>query len=81
MTDIPIKAKAECADGPCGESIAVIVDRETRRVTHYFAGDNAQKTLDGWKVWLVANNNTVMFLLLLIIGAKLVGVGLDGLFG
>ena len=34
MKEIPINAKVECADGPCGESIAVIADRETQVVTH-----------------------------------------------
>jgi hypothetical protein len=45
------------------------------------AGESAAKTLDGWKVWLQANNATVMFVLLLVLGAKLVGDGLGGLIG
>jgi hypothetical protein len=45
------------------------------------AGASAEKTLTGWKNWLLANNTTVMVVLFLIFGAKLVGDGLDGLFG
>jgi threonine/homoserine/homoserine lactone efflux protein len=51
-------------------------------VLYYFiAGVSAEKTLTVWKTWLVANNNTIMFVLLLILGVKLVGSGLDGLLG
>ena len=51
-------------------------------VLYYFiAGASAEKTLTGWKTWLAANNDTVMFVLLLILGAKLVGAGLGGLVG
>ena len=28
MREIPIDTKVECADGPCGKSLAVIIDRE-----------------------------------------------------
>jgi hypothetical protein len=45
------------------------------------AGESAAKTLDGWKAWLLANNTTVMFVLFLVLGAKLVGNGLGGLLG
>jgi hypothetical protein len=45
------------------------------------AGESAAKTLDGWKAWLLANNSTVMFVLFLVLGAKLVGNGLGGLTG
>ncbi len=44
-------------------------------------GEGAKHTLDGWKTWLQANNATVMAVLFLVIGAKLVGSGLDGLLG
>jgi hypothetical protein len=42
-------------------------------------GEKASKTLDGWKTWLIANNATVMFVLLLILGVLLVGKGISGL--
>ena len=45
------------------------------------AGASAEKTLKGWKTWLIANNVTVMIVLFLILGAKLVGAGLSGLVG
>jgi heme/copper-type cytochrome/quinol oxidase subunit 4 len=50
-------------------------------VLYYLAaGASAEKTLTDVKVWLIANNGTVMFVLFLILGAKLVGSGLGGLF-
>jgi Sap, sulfolipid-1-addressing protein len=42
-------------------------------------GEGAKHTLDGWKTWLGANNAAVMAVLFIVIGAKLVGSGLDGL--
>ena len=48
---------------------------------YLIAGASAQETLTGWKTWLAANNGTVMIVLLLILGAKLVGAGLGGLVG
>jgi heme/copper-type cytochrome/quinol oxidase subunit 4 len=48
---------------------------------YLFAGQSAEKTLNSWKVWLVANNATVMFILLLVLGALLLGQGLGGLIG
>lgn len=47
---------------------------------YLIAGASAEKTLTSWKVWLAANNATVMMILLLVLGAKLVGDGLGGLF-
>ena len=44
-------------------------------------GEKAKHTMDGWKAWLGANNATVMTVLLLVIGAKLLGQGLGGLLG
>ena len=32
--DIPVHAEAKCTDGPCGHSIAVIINPVRRRVTH-----------------------------------------------
>lgn len=34
MQNIPLNAHVECADGPCGTSVAVIADPETLKVTH-----------------------------------------------
>jgi hypothetical protein len=48
---------------------------------YLIAGESAAETLDGWKAWLLANNTTVMFVLFLVLGAKLVGNGLGGLIG
>ncbi len=48
---------------------------------YLFAGQSAEKTLTSWKVWLVANNATVMFILLLVFGVLLIGQGLGGLIG
>lgn len=46
---------------------------------YLLAGETAEKTLAGWKSWLTANNATVMFTLLLILGFKVLGDGLSGL--
>ncbi len=49
-------------------------------VVYYIAaGDSATQTLDSWKAWLVVNNATVMAVLLLVFGAKLLGDGIGGL--
>jgi len=40
-------------------------------------GDAAKRTLEGWRTWLAANNAAVMAVLFIVIGAKLVGEGLD----
>jgi len=40
-------------------------------------GDAARRTLQGWQTWLAANNAAVMSVLFVIIGAKLVGSGLN----
>jgi sporulation protein YlmC with PRC-barrel domain len=32
--DIPLKVKVYCADGPCGQSKEVLLDRNTEEVTH-----------------------------------------------
>ncbi|MFC2037244.1 PRC-barrel domain-containing protein [Chloroflexota bacterium] len=34
MTDFPLNAKVESADGPCGESTTLIIDPTTQKVTH-----------------------------------------------
>ncbi len=48
---------------------------------YLFAGQSAEKTLTTWKAWLVANNTTVMFILLLVLGVALIGEGLGGVIG
>jgi hypothetical protein len=40
-------------------------------------GEGARRTLEGWREWLAANNAAVMAVLFFVIGAKLVGSGLD----
>jgi Sap, sulfolipid-1-addressing protein len=44
-------------------------------------GEGARRTLEGWRTWLAANNAAVMAVLFIVIGAKLVGSGLDALLG
>jgi hypothetical protein len=39
MKDIPLNAKVECADGPCGETTTLIIDPTTRKVTHVVVKD------------------------------------------
>jgi len=39
MTNIPIKAKVQCTDGPCGECTNVIVNPVSRTVTHFALKD------------------------------------------
>jgi uncharacterized membrane protein len=41
MTNIPLSAKVECVDGPCGESITVIVNPHTEKVTHVVVKDES----------------------------------------
>lgn len=46
----------------------------------YFAmGDKAAPVLGGWKIWLVANNATVMVVLFVVFGVTLIGKGIAGL--
>jgi hypothetical protein len=42
----------------------------------FLMGDRAVKALDGMTTWLAANSNAVMAVLLLVIGAKLLGDGI-----
>jgi hypothetical protein len=44
-------------------------------------GDKARATLDGWKSWLVTNNATVVAVILLLLGAVLIGDGTGALIG
>lgn len=39
MNEISVNARVECLDGPCGQVITVIVDRQTRSVTHLVLED------------------------------------------
>jgi sporulation protein YlmC with PRC-barrel domain len=39
MTDIPLKAKVQCSDGPCGKSTNVIINPVTHQVTHVVVQD------------------------------------------
>ena len=49
-------------------------------VIYYLAaGASAERTLNSMKGWLAANNATVMFVILLIFGVKLIGDGFGGL--
>jgi len=48
-------------------------------VLFLLAGDRLRPTLDTWKAWLVANNATVMSVLLLVFGVILIGKGVSGL--
>jgi hypothetical protein len=50
-------------------------------VAYYFiAGKRAEATLDSMKVWLIRNNATIMGVLLLVFGVKLLTEGIQGLF-
>jgi hypothetical protein len=48
-------------------------------IYYLVGGDKAKQTMDGWKTWLGANNATVMTVLLIVIGAKLLGQGVGSL--
>ncbi|MGD8465227.1 MAG: DUF1269 domain-containing protein [Anaerolineae bacterium] len=44
MVDIPLKARVECTDGPCGESITVVVNPLSRQVTYVVVEDKTLPT-------------------------------------
>jgi hypothetical protein len=46
-------------------------------VVFFAMGERAVKLLDGLKTWLAANNQAVMAVLFLVIGAKLLGDGIS----
>jgi hypothetical protein len=49
-------------------------------VVYYLAaGESAKRTLDGWKVWLLANNAAVMAVLFVVLGVVLLGQGISAL--
>jgi hypothetical protein len=49
-------------------------------VAYAVAADKMRGTLDNLKVWLQANNAAVMSVLLLVMGAVVLGKGLGGAF-
>ena len=46
---------------------------------HAFGGDRAQRTMDGWKLWLQHNNAAVMTVLFLVFGFVLSGQAIQSL--
>ena len=44
-------------------------------------GQRAQESLESMKEWLIANNHTVVAIILLLLGAKLIGDGIGILSG
>jgi hypothetical protein len=50
-------------------------------IYYALARERAQRGLEGLKGWMIANNHTVMAVLLLVIGAKLLGDGISILSG
>jgi threonine/homoserine/homoserine lactone efflux protein len=48
-------------------------------VVYFAGGDKSAAVLGGWKAWLAENNTTVMAMLLLVLGVVLVGQGISGL--
>lgn len=48
-------------------------------VYYVLAGASAERRLNSMKTWLMANNATVMVVLLAVLGGKLIGDGLGGL--
>lgn len=45
MTNIPIEARVECTDGPCGRSVAVIIHPIRRQATHVVVEDKTGQWL------------------------------------
>ena len=43
MKDIPVDAKVECADGPYGEAVAVIIDPVKQALTHFVVQDSVSE--------------------------------------
>ena len=48
-------------------------------VVYFAGGDKSAELLGSWKTWLAENNTTVTAVLLLVLGAVLVGQGISGL--
>ncbi len=43
---------------------------------YFLLGDRAEAILGSWKTWLIANNATVMMVLFVVLGSKMIGQGL-----
>jgi hypothetical protein len=50
-------------------------------IVYLVMGDKATPTLNSWKAWLTHNNATVMMIILLLFGIKLLADGLGALIG
>ncbi len=48
-------------------------------IYHFVARERAARMLDGWKIWLLANNGTLTAVLLLVVGVLLIGKGISSL--
>ena len=48
-------------------------------IMYFVLGERSRKLLDGLKSWMAANNTVIMAVLILVIGAKLLGDGISGL--
>jgi hypothetical protein len=40
MTEVPVQAKVECTDGPCGQCVAAIVNSQSRLVIFFVVADH-----------------------------------------
>ncbi len=77
-------AQAELSTGQSVVTLALFIAIATISVVApmvlYIAlGERADETLNGWKVWLIANNATVMAILFLVFGVVLLAQGARGL--
>ena len=48
-------------------------------IIYFVLGERSRTLLDGLKSWMAANNTVIMAVLILVIGAKLLGDGIAGL--
>ena len=53
----------------------------TPAVAYVAAGERAKATLDGWKTWVTAHNDAIMFVVFLVYGSLFIGKGIGGLLG
>ncbi len=56
--------------------VVASVSVATPVIVYFALGDRAEAILSSWKVWLMANNATVMLILFLVLGARMLGSGL-----
>jgi len=61
--------------------IIACVSVATPVIIYLVMGDKATPTLNSWKAWLTHNNATVMMVILLLFGVKLLADGLGALIG